>query len=637
MPHRFPRKVGDAITADAIDENGASIARGVTYAWYRTDGTATSATKISGETAASYTVQTIDVDYFIYCEATYNGTTVQSKTTGRITAQEVTALSVTGMSGKVKNTDKTATIPVVGDVLSATTDPAGAANLVSYQWYRGSSAITGATGSSDDIENAGSWIFDGTVDNAETYNYLPAVASTKVSNMNTATVGLTVYRALTSNTLKFSNNALDTTTASGYKTYTTPQVGSYVHATVSPTIDGLTYNWYLDDAKNGTNITGDANNNHLLVDESYVGHTIICVASDSTSTTTRSKYYGASVESAATSAVVVSDKTIKEIKVVEYVVGTTITTAKEFAAATQVTKLDASKAYIIYALNSDDEIITTGLDYTWSGSKKSQYLSETQIAYGGAMVDAGIVTVTVTPNGKDIVGDAAEYTFTTELTSSTNTISQITMTNGNSLIESTTGLDIVSAKQNLTVTPYGLSSVASVQWYEAANTSAAGVAIDGAADMTLDISVTATTNGKVYYAVLTDPNKNTYTSERVIAIAPVAVSGTFTAKSLTAAEAFTSETQIGTIALVDQFGNSYTLASAVNGGATVEDDTGVSDTDGTAATETVGFGIETDGKVYAKASGTIASVTAKYIKSVTIGLTTFTITLTTPTAAGTTC
>ncbi|MCR5469307.1 MAG: Ig-like domain-containing protein [Lachnospiraceae bacterium] len=57
----------------------------------------------------------------------------------------VKSLQITGMTGKDGTSAVTATIPLVGDTLTAVLDNKKASNQVTYQWYRGDAEISGAT------------------------------------------------------------------------------------------------------------------------------------------------------------------------------------------------------------------------------------------------------------------------------------------------------------------------------------------------------------------------------------------------------------------------------------------------------------------------------------------------------------
>lgn len=137
-------KMGEVLEVQSTPANANNIK---SYQWYRTSGT--EELMIKGETSKTYKVGTADVNCSIYCMVTdTSGNKFYTKETSKVKMAEVDGVKVTGMTGKSRSTVKTADIPVIGDTLNAVPDPEETADLITYQWYRGSNKITGATKSS---------------------------------------------------------------------------------------------------------------------------------------------------------------------------------------------------------------------------------------------------------------------------------------------------------------------------------------------------------------------------------------------------------------------------------------------------------------------------------------------------------
>ena len=139
-------KVGDTLTATVAPANATDPA----YQWYRvplyssTSGNA-QAQKIANQTKSTYTVTPEDRNYVIYVEVTAGGKTVKSSETAAVKAQTIEKFAITGMSQKSNSKLTDPDTAVVGDKLTASVTPAVAANGLTFQWYRDSSAIVGAT------------------------------------------------------------------------------------------------------------------------------------------------------------------------------------------------------------------------------------------------------------------------------------------------------------------------------------------------------------------------------------------------------------------------------------------------------------------------------------------------------------
>ncbi|WP_405473250.1 carboxypeptidase regulatory-like domain-containing protein [Paenarthrobacter ilicis] len=127
-------KVGAVLTAAPGTWGPAPVT--LTYQWYRTG------VAITGATAATYTLTSADLGKTMTVKVTgsKSGFTTAAKTSAATAAVAVGTL--TGPTPTVSGTAK------VGSVVTATPGTWGPAPVtLTYQWYRGSTAITGATAS----------------------------------------------------------------------------------------------------------------------------------------------------------------------------------------------------------------------------------------------------------------------------------------------------------------------------------------------------------------------------------------------------------------------------------------------------------------------------------------------------------
>ena len=122
--------VGSVLTADTSALTPAGTA--VTYVWYR--GT----TVIENATASTYTVLPADADKRIKVTVTANETGV----TGSVTSAQTAAVAGAAIGGSVSIKGSAVFGETLSADISAITPPAV---TLKYQWYRGSSAISGAT------------------------------------------------------------------------------------------------------------------------------------------------------------------------------------------------------------------------------------------------------------------------------------------------------------------------------------------------------------------------------------------------------------------------------------------------------------------------------------------------------------
>lgn len=197
----------------------------LTYQWYA--GSVGSGTAISGATAASYTTGTAGT-YYVVVTNTLNGTSAS-------TTSSAATLTVNSASAPTITTQPTSQSVNAGGSVTFTVAATGSGTLT-YQWYFGGSAISGATGTSYTISsvttaNAGSY-----------YVVVTNTVGTSTATTTSATATLTVNSAPTittqpaSQTVVLGNSATFSVTATGTGT--------------------LSYQWYKGGVGSGTAISG---------------------------------------------------------------------------------------------------------------------------------------------------------------------------------------------------------------------------------------------------------------------------------------------------------------------------------------------------------------------------------------------
>jgi hypothetical protein len=220
-------KVAYTLTASVSSYTPAGAA--VTYQWYR------GSTAISGATATTYTAQPADAGYAVKVRVTVAATGYDSlykDSSAYTVAKGTPTIGTVSISGTAK-----VTYTLTASVASYT--PAGA--TVAYQWYRGSTAISGATG--------------------RTYVAQPADATyaVKVRVTVTATGYDSLYKDSATVTVAKGTPTIGTVSVSG-----TAKVGNTLTASVSsytPSGATVTYQWYRG---SGT-ISGATANTYTLV------------------------------------------------------------------------------------------------------------------------------------------------------------------------------------------------------------------------------------------------------------------------------------------------------------------------------------------------------------------------------------
>jgi murein DD-endopeptidase MepM/ murein hydrolase activator NlpD len=257
--------VGQTLTAVPGTWGPAPVT--LTYQWYR------GSTAISGATATTYQVQTADV-----------GSTLKVSVTGSkdgypsVTMTSANTATVAGLTLSPTPTPTISGTAAVGQTLTAVPGTWGPAPVtLTYQWYRGSTAISGATATTYQVQTAdvGSTLKVSVTGSKDGY---PSVTKTSA---NTATVaGLTL-------------SPTPTPTISG-----TARVGrtlTAVPGTWGPAPVTLTYQWYrgssaISGATSQTYVIKSGDRGYRLkvvVTGSKPGYTTVKKTSASTSTVKR--------------------------------------------------------------------------------------------------------------------------------------------------------------------------------------------------------------------------------------------------------------------------------------------------------------------------------------------------------------
>ena len=371
------------------------------------------------------------------------------------------------------------------------------------------------------------------------------------------------YRAFNSASTTINNSAVNNPLEAGYKTYEAPQLGSFVHANVSPSLSGLSYRWYLVDSSENTTIIPGETSSTIEVKTPYLGQHLMCEISGSNTAT--DPFCGATIATVTENVVIPSDRTIVSMKIVDADTYNTITTVKQYNDTKAVTKLGKNNVYVIIGLDSEGRLVKTNgnpndmnVTMVWDGTKSASYIAQGTPLNANDAVNKGYVTGMFVPAQTYYVGLPLTYTFNTELVDEETYGIEYSMAAGT--IATVDGQDVVSTKQDLTATLTSSTSVSidEVAWYEAPSKSAAGTKVAGVETATLDSA--KITAGKYYYVVFKDAEGKLHEGDRVLAQAPLASSITPTSLS----DAGAKPTVVGDLAtkikVIDQFGVDYTEA-----------------------------------------------------------------------------
>jgi len=238
--------IGTTLTAKlATGETG-------TFQWYE-NGIA-----VPGATGATYMLKTSSAK--VYCQATGTGYYTGNKESEVYTAGTATAAAV-----KIaKDADGSAlTNPVTGDTLYAVTTPKTAAKYVTYQWYKGTTAISGATSATYAPTEAGSYKVAATLTT-------DGQAIWKNGTTAFASDAVTVTEKIDSLALTIKDTAA--TPAATTNTY----VGYTITATPTPAAaaTGATYHWYRDNTANDP--IDQATDASYTIKPADIGHKLVC-------------------------------------------------------------------------------------------------------------------------------------------------------------------------------------------------------------------------------------------------------------------------------------------------------------------------------------------------------------------------
>ena len=366
------------------------------------------------------------------------------------------------------------------------------------------------------------------------------------------------YRAFNSASTTINNSAVNNPMEAGYKTYEAPQLGSFVHANVSPSLSGLSYQWYLvDSSENPTIIPGETSNT-IEVKTPYLGQHLMCtISGEDFNIDPADPYCGATIETVTENVVIPSDRTIVSMKIVDAATYMSIATVKQYNDTKAVTKLEKGETYFIIGLDSEGRLVRSNFDaddmnvaMVWDGTKSASYIAQGTPLDANDAVNKGYVTGMFVPAQTYYVGLPMTYTFNTELVDEETYGIEYSMEHGT--IATVAGQDIVSTEQDLTATLTSSTSVSidEVAWYEAPSKSAAGTKVVGATTATLaKANITA---GKYYYVVFKDAEGKLHEGDRVQAMDPGVAS--LTPEALTDQGSDDTEAGTLTIAVKDQFG-----------------------------------------------------------------------------------
>lgn len=127
--------VSQELWVSAPQWDNSAIQGTATYQWYR------GAAAITAATAFRYTVTPADAGQKLWARVTLSA---PGFTSVELTSAQVTAINATFVTAPVPTISGTARVGQLQTAVAGTWAPSGAA--LSYQWYRGTAAITGATG-----------------------------------------------------------------------------------------------------------------------------------------------------------------------------------------------------------------------------------------------------------------------------------------------------------------------------------------------------------------------------------------------------------------------------------------------------------------------------------------------------------
>lgn len=388
--------VGDELTATA-----APSATSVEYQWYA-DGVA-----IDGATANTYTVVKDNIGKKLTVKATGLG-----KYTGTVTSEATEAVvkgTLTGVKVVVP-TGNTAGIVYVGQTLKAETTPAGAADSVSYQWYKGTVKLADA--------NAATYTIPAGTAAGTVYHVVVTVNDTTAFNAGSVDTSATVPTSEA--TVKGNLASVGKITVATTATTATASVASTTTPATTLTKDThYEYAWYVDSVSDatklyegttGTTVEKDATVTYTdpyhFTDgkaATLVGHKLIAVANGIGD-------YSGSIEAAATNTItsLIGDVNLEsDAGTGVYQLGATVTASFTDTKTTATYQWTRNGAYITgattssYVLTVADENATISCVATGTGSYSGTKQSTTFVGLGAGTIKSVAV---VGSDGKAFTG-----------------------------------------------------------------------------------------------------------------------------------------------------------------------------------------------------------------------------------------
>ena len=300
-------KVGETVTATAFDADGKDITNECSWSWYRVNQQFGTLTKIANQKKNSYTLTTMDGGNTVYAEAVDNaGNILQSTEANVVKATNVVEVQLETPSGKMSDS-RLGDIPVVGDTLKVDLHNSQAQRDVDYQWFRGGSAIVGATSDKYTLtqEDAKTQVtVRVTIPSTQDYYFDPALMVTNATkeayttNGPSATgVGEFGFKSVVANDISDAVIVLDRTAPSVGQTMTITKIlydtnhdGDTDDASDRLIMTGagadVSISWKRDD---GVKVAGGTSYTVTYAD---LGHSFTVEASGKASSDPKKEYYG---------------------------------------------------------------------------------------------------------------------------------------------------------------------------------------------------------------------------------------------------------------------------------------------------------------------------------------------------------
>ena len=460
-----PGLVGERVTATIKDKANKDVpATGYDLQWYINNvavNGATSATLQITPAIATQHLLTIAAganptfkcevvgkgDYSGSVQGSADGATaVQSgTTTNDWTATPATVTAVT-LKNEAGTAITAATTVSKGETLKVETTPAAAVDDFDWVWYYGDPAAgtptlsASASGSSFKLGDgvvSGDKIFVVTAPKAAANQAINWKKTDGTTNADGAFLVGTAAAALQNKTIKATAGTAATNdsvvsallgigtasvtidngmTGDDKKTFTTPEVGTYVTASTTNTPAGLTYAWTYDEGGAPTTTNNVAT--HIVTSED-LGLTLKCTVSLGADGNGYSKSQTASVK---TGPVLPSSRTFQEVRIYKNADIGTIVDKGTFEAKSGETKLDSTVNYHIVILDSWNQIhkvptADRGTEYVLLDRDNQKCHRNNNVTFGngagaGYTLNTGeVITVMVVPNQIEFSGETIEVPF----------------------------------------------------------------------------------------------------------------------------------------------------------------------------------------------------------------------------------